>query len=125
MSYNTINTTYWKQSTGLTGQCKTERTAALFNRVAGLYKVAHGLNLSKMQMYRQAHAEATLLKAETNGRIMDTASAIMGIQLKELEKELRQQIREKTFTAEVEFDTMKVTNIRDLAQSKRGKKVAA
>jgi hypothetical protein len=53
--------------------------------------------------------------------MMDTASAIMGIQLVELRKHLRKIKNRKKFRPEVVFSTMEVSNLRDLAKGKPGK----
>lgn len=124
MKHN-INIEYWKQSTGLTGQCLTERTQDLFSNTAALYHMVSGQRLSKMKMYRMAREGAREVKHDTGGRMMDTASAIMGIQLVELRKHLRKIKNRKKFRPEVVFSTMEVSNLRDLAKGKPGKQKSA
>lgn len=115
---------FWKQSTGITGQCLTERTQALFDRVSAMYNDVTGKKLSKMRLYEQARVKAREAKQEIVGkpRMMDTASAAFGIQLKELEKSLREIRKAQASIVEVQFDTMEVSNLRDLAQQTVGRK---
>lgn len=117
-----INLDYWKQSTGLTGQCLTERTQALYDSTSDLYKQVTGENLSKMVLYRHARHYARQTKNETGGRIMDTASAIMGIQLIELRKHLRKIKNRKRLKLDVQFETIEICNLKELASGKRGRR---
>jgi hypothetical protein len=52
MSIQTINVSFWKQSTGLTGQNLNEDNARKFARVARKFNKKTGLKLSKMAAYR-------------------------------------------------------------------------
>tara|TARA_S200002703_G_scaffold135069_2_gene123817 strand:- start:1032 stop:1412 length:381 start_codon:yes stop_codon:yes gene_type:complete len=113
---------YWKQSTGLTGQCLTERTQALYDSTSGLYKQVTGEHLSKTALYRHARHYARQTKKETGGRIMDTASAIMGIQLIELRKHLRKIKNRKRLKLDVQFETIEICNLKELASGKRGRR---
>ena len=49
---------FWKQSSGRTGQCKTENINNLFERVAPLYEKKIGLKLSKERLYDLALQKA-------------------------------------------------------------------
>ena len=51
MSKKNINVTYWTQSTGVTGQCLSERGQKLFDTTSALYFQATGEKLSKMKLY--------------------------------------------------------------------------
>ena len=51
MSKKTINVSYWKQSTGRTGQCLTERGQKLYDVASVLYKQVTGKKLSKERVY--------------------------------------------------------------------------
>ena len=51
MSKKNINVTYWTQSTGVTGQCLSERGQKLFDTTSALYNQATGEKLSKMKFY--------------------------------------------------------------------------
>ena len=51
MSKKNINVAYWVQSTGVTGQCLTERGQKLFDTTSALYHQVTGEKLSKMKLY--------------------------------------------------------------------------
>ena len=55
---------FWKQSSGRTGQCKTENINNLFERVAPLYEKKIGLKLSKERLYDLALHKAMQGKQE-------------------------------------------------------------
>ncbi len=115
---NTIN--FWKQSSGRTGQCKTESINNLFERVAPLYEERMGLKLSKERLYDLALQKARQGKKEIeyNPRIMDLAPCVMGIILKELYSILRDY--EKTET--IVFENLEITNLVDIARQTIGRK---
>ena len=51
MSKKTINVSYWKQSTGRTGQCLTERGQKLYEVTSSLYTQVTVKKLSKERVY--------------------------------------------------------------------------
>ena len=111
---------FWKQSSGRTGQCKTENINNLFERVAPLYEKKIGLKLSKERLYDLALEKARQGKQEIeyNPRIMDLAPCAMGVILKELHCILRDW--EKTET--IVFENLEVKNLADIARQTVGRK---
>ena len=74
MSNKTINVSYWKQSTGRTGQCLTERGQKIFDTLAPIYEEVVGLSLSKEQMYDMSLTLSRSTKNEEGFYIQNTAS---------------------------------------------------
>ena len=64
MSKKTINVSYWKQSTGRTGQCLTERGQKLYDVASVLYKQVTGKKLSKERVYDMVLETADKLESK-------------------------------------------------------------
>ena len=119
----TIQTfTYYKRSTGKTGQVlasqEVERKLA---RVEKLYQAYHGVPLGRYKLYNLALEEARTVKEESGGYLQYTTQAIVGFVLDAMHKELGANIQTKDKQLSVSVGTFKIDNIRDLARQGRGK----
>src|SRR5210317_2500581 len=74
MSNKTFNVSYWKQSTGRTGQCLSERGQNLFDTLQPIYEEVVGLPLSKMKLYKLSLEMSRGAKADEGFYIQNTAT---------------------------------------------------
>ena len=105
---------YWKQSTGLTGQNLSERNQAKFARVARKYQKKTGLKLSKLRLYKASREAARQLKAEHGGRILSHSICTFELLVTAIDKELSKRQHE------IDLGAFKVESIRDLACAPTG-----
>jgi len=113
MTVKNINVTYWKQSTGLTGQNLTQSNQKKFARVAKKYHKVTGYQLSKMKLYKASRIGARQVKKEFGARIGSTSIAMFEIVLTGIYQEL---VGLKT---KVDFGTFKVSGHKDFAINKK------
>lgn len=121
MSNKTINVSYWKQSTGRTGQCLTERGQKIFDTLAPIYEEVVGLSLSKEKMYDMSLTLSRSTKEDEGFYIQNTASTAFMILVQDLTSMCRHLRKGKEYKS-VSFGVFKVSNLKDLAKSKLGRK---
>ena len=74
MSNKTFNVSYWKQSTGKTGQCLSERGQKIFDTLTPIYEEVVGLPLSKMKVYGMALEMSRQGRADEGFYMQNTAT---------------------------------------------------
>jgi len=116
MARVSFNVSYWKQSTGLTGQNLSEANQRKFTRVATKYNKVTGQDLSKTRLYKASRNAARQLKAEYGGRIMSHSICTFELLLTAVDKELSKR------SHEIDMGAFNVTNIVDLARKPVGRK---
>ena len=121
MSNKTINVSYWKQSTGRTGQCLTERGQKIFDTLEPIYEEVVGLPLSKEKMYDMSLTLSRSTKEDEGFYIQNTASTAFMILVQDLTTFCRHLRKGKEYTS-ISFGVFKVSNLKDLAKSKLGRK---
>ena len=121
MSNKTINVSYWKQSTGRTGQCLTERGQKIFDTLQPIYEEVVDLPLSKEKMYDMSLTLSRATKDEEGFYIQNTASTAFMILVQELTSMCRHIRKGKEYKS-ISFGVFKVSNLKDLAKSKLGRK---
>tara|TARA_R100000482_G_C5044043_1_gene109672 strand:+ start:279 stop:647 length:369 start_codon:yes stop_codon:yes gene_type:complete len=109
---------YWKQSTGLTGQNLSERNQFKFSRVAKKYHKKTGTHLSKVKLYKASRHAARQLKAEYGGRILSHSIACFELILTAVDKELSKRPHN------LDMGSFDVSNIKDLCCASRGRKAS-
>ena len=116
MANVSFNVSYWKQSTGLTGQNLSERNQAKFARVARKYEKKMDMKLSKTRLYKASREAARQLKAEYGGRILSHSICTFELLVTAVDKELSKR------SHEIDLGAFDVSNIRDLACAPTGAK---
>ena len=118
MAIKTINATFWKQSTGLTGQNLTQSNQNKFTRVAKKYKKVTEKSLSKTRLYKASRVGARNLKKEFGTRIGSTSIATFEMLLTAIDKELN------GVKHSIEFGEFQVKSHIDFANSTATRKKA-
>lgn len=127
---NTITQgTYFKRSTGMTGQViASPELAAKLERVEELYQIVYNKPLGRYALYKLVLAEARDAKKDVGGYLQYMGQDAAGIVLDRMHKVLGPQARRKK-QRELFIDAGQITvyNLRNLARGKRGsaKKEAA
>jgi len=121
MSKKTFNVSYWKQSTGRTGQCLSERGQNLFDTLEPIYEEVVGLPLSKMKLYKLSLEMSRGAKADEGFYIQNTATTAFMVLLQDLTSVCRAIRKGKEFNSK-SYGSFKVSNLKDLAKSKLGRK---
>tara|TARA_Y100001937_G_scaffold120104_1_gene176806 strand:- start:714 stop:1067 length:354 start_codon:yes stop_codon:yes gene_type:complete len=116
MAIKTIHATYWKQSTGLTGQNLTESNQNKFSRVAKKYKQVTETSLSKTKLYKASRVASRQIKKEYGARIGSTSIATFELLLTAINSELN------GVKHSIEFGEFNVKSIVDFANAKTRKK---
>jgi len=116
MANVSFNVSYWRQSTGLTGQNLSERNQAKFARVARKFEKKLDMKLSKTRLYKASREAARQLKAEYGGRILSHSICTFELLMTAVDKELSKRPHE------IDFGAFDVSNIRDLACAPTGGK---
>ena len=116
MTVKNINVTYWKQSTGLTGQNLTQSNQKKFARVAKKYHKVTGYQLSKMKLYKASRVGARQVKKEFGARIGSTSVATFEMLLTAIDQEL------KGMKTAIDFGSFKVKSYSDFSNSNTRKK---
>lgn len=118
--------TYHKRSTGMTGQVlSSPQIEKKLARVEQAYAKYHGVKLGRYALYRLVLDATRQTKEEAGGHIQHTAVAVAGIVLDKMHKELSQALKDKSSEPiSLDLGTIEVSNIRDLARGKRGRKSA-
>ena len=119
MAKISFNVSYWKQSTGLTGQNLSEANQRKFTRVATKYNKRTGQSLSKVRMYKASREAARQLKAEYGGRIMSHSICSFELLLTAVDKELSKRPHE------IDMGAFNVQTIAQLANQPSGKRKSA
>ena len=109
MAQVSINVSYWKQSTGLTGQNLNEDNQRKYARVATKFEKKTGRTLSKTRLYKASRVAARKVKAEFGSRIMSNSKATFDLLLTGVDKTLDR----KNHT--LDFGEFNVSDILDLA----------
>lgn len=124
----TIKTvTYHQRSTGMTGQVlaspEVERKLA---KVEALYAQYHGVKMGRYKFYRMALEHSREAKADVGGYLQYTAEAVAGIILDHMHKALSKAMKRKNKQkpVKVEIGSVEISNLRDLARGKRGRKAS-
>ena len=125
MTIQTI--TFHQRSTGMTGQVlaspEIEKKLA---KVEALYEQYHGVKMGRYKFYRQALEWTRETKRDGGGYIQYTAEAVAGFILHKMHKHLSKGVRmHKRNPISLEFGMYEISNIRDLARGKRGRKAVA
>lgn len=125
---NTIKSgTYHKRSTGMTGQVlASPQIEAKLARVETLYEQYHGVKLGRYNLYNTILPLARETKADAGGYIHGDAGAIVLKTLDAMHKALGKAIKRKNKQKPVSVDVgvFTITNLRDLARGKRGRKTS-
>jgi len=121
MSKKNINVAYWVQSTGVTGQCLTERGQKLFDTTSALYKQATGLKLSKMKLYDIVLAECRTTKQAEGFYIRNISTAGFMVAMQDLASLCRAYLRDKDYKT-ISFGQFQVGKLHKLATAKVGRR---
>lgn len=119
MANVSINLSYWKQSTGMTGQNLNEDNARKFERVAQKYEKKTGQQLSKVRAYKASRTAARMVKAEFGSRIVSNSKATFEMLLTGIDRTLDR----KNHT--IDLGAFDVQDISELANLPKGRKKAA
>jgi hypothetical protein len=124
MTIQTI--TFHQRSTGMTGQVlASPEIERKLSKVEALYEEYHGVKMGRYKFYRQALEWTRETKRDGGGYIQYTAEAVAGFILDKMHKELSKGVRRKKRNPiSLEFGMYEISNIRDLARGKRGRKAA-
>ena len=123
MAIQTI--TFHKRSTGKTGQVlASPQVEAKLAKVEALYAEYHGVKLGRYKFYDLALQAARHAKQDCGGYLQYTTEAVAGIFLDHMHKELGAAVRRKSRedVISIEIGTFTVSNLRDLARNKQGRK---
>jgi hypothetical protein len=118
MANVSFTVSYWKQSTGLTGQNLSEANQRKFSRVAKKYNKVMKQDLSKTRLYLASREAARKLKAEYGGHIRSHSICTFDLLCTAVYKELKKRPHE------IDMGVFKVNNIADLAIKSRKRKTA-
>tara|TARA_S200002703_G_scaffold155293_1_gene159283 strand:- start:1122 stop:1499 length:378 start_codon:yes stop_codon:yes gene_type:complete len=121
MSKKTLNVSYWKQSTGRTGQCLSERGQKIFDTLQPIYEEVVGLPLSKMKLYKLSLEMSKSAKEDEGFYIQNTATTAFMVLVQDLTSVCRAIRKGKEYDIK-SYGSFKVTNLKDLAKSKLGRK---
>jgi hypothetical protein len=116
MANVSFNVSYWKQSTGLTGQNLNEDNARKFARVATKFEKKTGKKLSKLRAYKASRNAARMAKAELGSRIMSNSKCTFDILLTAIDRTLDR----KNHT--IDFGAFNVKDIAELSCLPTGSK---
>jgi hypothetical protein len=119
MANVSFSVSYWKQSTGLTGQNLSEDNARKFARVAAKFEKKTGQSLSKVRAYRASRHAARQVKAEFGSRIMSNSKATFEILLTGIDRTLDRK------NHAIDLGAFNVQDIVELANKPRGKRKSA
>ena len=117
MSNKTLNVSYWKQSTGKTGQCLSERGQKIFDTLTPIYEEVVGLPLSKMKVYGMSRQG----RADEGFYIQNTATTAFMVLVQDMTSICR-AIRKGKEVKSISYGTFNVSNLKNLAKSKLGRK---
>ena len=123
MAIQTI--TFHKRSSGKTGQVlASPQVEAKLAKVEALYAEYRGVKLGRYKFYDLALEAARHAKEDCGGYLQYTTEAIAGIFLDHMHKELGAAVRRKSRedVISIEIGTFTVSNLRDLARNKQGRK---
>ena len=123
MSKKNINVSYWKQSTGRTGQCLTERGQKLFDTTSALYTKATGEKLSKERIYDLCLGVSRQAKIDEGFYIQNTSSSAFMLVMQDLSSFCRAELKGYDYK-QITFGQFKVDKLYKLARAKAGRKVA-
>tara|TARA_R100000234_G_scaffold76421_1_gene47489 strand:+ start:275 stop:646 length:372 start_codon:yes stop_codon:yes gene_type:complete len=123
MSKKNINVSYWKQSTGRTGQCLTERGQKLFDVASVLYTQVTGKRLSKERIYDVVLEESRKAKADEGFYIQNVSTSAFMIAMQDLTSLCRAKLKDKEYKT-ISFGVFKVSKLSLLAKAKAGRRVA-
>ena len=121
MAKKNINVNFWVQSTGVTGQCLSERGQKLFDTTSALYKQATGLKLSKMKLYDMVLTECRETKKAEGFYIRNISTAGFMVAMQDLASVCRAYLRDKDYKT-ISFGQFKVGKLHKLATAKVGRK---
>tara|TARA_E500000318_G_C3495135_1_gene186054 strand:- start:204 stop:581 length:378 start_codon:yes stop_codon:yes gene_type:complete len=121
MSKNTINVSFWKQSTGRTGQCLTERGQKLYDVASVLYKQVTGKKLSKERVYDLVLEVSRGARKQEGFYIQNTSSSAFMLAMQDLTSFCRAELKGKPYKA-ITFGEFKVDTLTNLATAKVGRK---
>jgi hypothetical protein len=105
---------YWKQSTGLTGQNLNEDNARKFDRIAKKYEKKTGKRLSKVRAYKASRHAARLVKAEFGSRIVSNSKSTFELLLTAVDRTLDRK------NHAIDLGAFNVQDILELAQLPTG-----
>ncbi len=116
MANVSFNVSYWKQSTGLTGQNLNEDNARKFARVATKFEKKTGNKLSKLRAYKASRTASRTAKAELGSRIVSNSKATFDILLTAVDRTLDR----KNHT--IDFGAFNIKDISELSCLPTGRK---
>ena len=123
MSKKNINVSYWKQSTGRTGQCLTERGQKLFDTTSALFTKVTGKKLSKERVYDIVLGVSRQAKEEEGFYIQNTSSSAFMLIMQDLASFCRAELKGYDYK-QITFGQFKVDKLYKLAKAKAGRRVA-
>ena len=123
MSKKNINVSYWKQSTGRTGQCLTERGQKLFDTTSALFTKVTGKKLSKERVYDIVLGVSRQAKEEEGFYIQNTSSSAFMLIMQDLASFCRAELEGYEYK-QITFGQFKFDKLHKLARAKRGRKSA-
>jgi len=123
MSKKNINVSYWKQSTGRTGQCLTERGQKLFDTTSALFTKVTGKKLSKERVYDIVLNVSRQAKVDEGFYIQNTSSSAFMLVMQDLSSFCRAELKGYEYK-QITFGKFKVDKLYKLAKAKAGRKVA-
>ena len=123
MSKKTINVSYWKQSTGRTGQCLTERGQKLYDVASVLYKQVTGKKLSKERVYDLVLETSRQARKQEGFYIQNTSSSAFMLIMQDLASFCRAELEGYEYK-QITFGKFKFDKLHKLARAKRGRKSA-
>ena len=121
MSKKNINVTYWTQSTGITGQCLSERGQKLFDTTSALYFQATGEKLSKMKLYDIVLTECRETKKSDGFYIRNISTAGFMVAMQDLASICRAYLKDREYKS-ISFGQFQVGKLHKLARGKVGRK---
>jgi len=121
MAKKNINVNYWVQSTGVTGQCLSDRGQKLFDTTSALYHQATGLKLSKMKLYDMVLTECRETKQAEGFYIRNISTAGFMVAMQDLASLCRAYLKDKEYKT-ISFGQFKVGKLHKLATAKVGRK---
>ena len=121
MAKKNINVNYWVQSTGVTGQCLSDRGQKLFDTTSALYHQATGLKLSKMKLYEMVLTECRETKQAEGFYIRNISTAGFMVAMQDLASLCRAYLKDKEYKT-ISFGQFKVGKLHKLATAKVGRK---
>jgi hypothetical protein len=121
MSNKTLNVSYWKQSTGKTGQCLSERGQKIFDTLTPIYEEVVGLPLSKMKVYSMALEMSRQGRKDEGFYMQNTATTAFMVLVQDLTSICR-AIRKGREPKSISYGTFTISNLKNVAKSKLGRK---